>query len=70
MNVENKWNIQIQDAKWKYQITTSGDHKCPKCGNNHSSGVCHQKCGQGSYWFWVDGPTNFAICSKIFSSFL
>lgn len=57
-----QWEAQISNMKWKRKVTTSGNHKCPNCGNDHTSGVCHKKCGRKALWYWVDGPTNYCMC--------
>mmetsp|Transcript_53578 Transcript_53578/g.48190 ORF Transcript_53578/g.48190 Transcript_53578/m.48190 type:complete len:593 (-) Transcript_53578:29-1807(-) len=76
-----KWDTKVNDLKsgWEKQkkralverrkVITSGNHKCPKCGKDHSPGVCHKSCkksagGKGTLYYWVDGPTNTCICDK------
>jgi len=72
--LENAWNVAINTLKkeWeamkskalvdKRKVITSGNHKCPSCGNDHSPGLGHKKCGEGALWYWVDGQTKTCIC--------
>eukprot|EP01084_Bolivina_argentea_P298941 515257_1 len=78
MDVLNtEWATKVSDLKsdWekrktkalgvnKRKVTTSGDHTCPKCGNDHTPGVGHKKCGQGALWYWVDAQTYYCICDR------
>jgi len=56
------WEKRIRDAIGARKVTTSGDHKCPKCGNDHSPGVGHKACGKGALWYWVDAQTKYCVC--------